>query len=400
MFSIEGLLNRIAFRVADSFTAKHKTIFCDGFVAGQNWALVLYKNPVRMAKFFGGFYHSNDKEVWAIVDCLLKKKYNVLLVDRRISLEKLAGLLDKECLSRISLAICLIAPGLKNHLELLKKKSDGAMVGIHTSCDPKLSHNQVNAELKKIQERFPEFVYDISKYQKNDLWQAQFMEYSVQCLVVTAMDGGWAARSFSDYQIDPMFIPPTGILDESEQNSGFIGGRDICVLSGNPLEMKGGWRLFDIARSFPDRKIHVFSKETRTFLGLFVKEQMPKNLIFHGLFPANGSYVKRITQNCGYILSLSPFEGLSTGIITGIQLGLLPIATEETGLGNTFEGLPFVRVDSDSNLIQDIASIVEDRQIFEKNVGWREEFLKLVSMNNYRRKMTKAIGYVESLRVQ
>ena len=124
--------------------------------------------------------------------------------------------------------------------------------------------------------------------------------------------------------------------------------------------IKGLDLLIEAFSKKPEIELHLFgmSFEDRT---LFAKI-LPNNIIDHGFCDATSKKFYNIVSNCKFVISTSFSEGSTTGVLTGMCLGCVPVVSK-------YSGTPKQIGTTDLHLIENLDTSTIIKRI-DKSLDW------------------------------
>lgn len=165
-------------------------------------------------------------------------------------------------------------------------------------------------------------------------------------------------KHFSHLNLSQYSIQPSSVLDTSntEVTRSLCRQNDFIWLGSNGGVIKGLDVLIESFAQLPKQKLFLFGlsgNDKKTFL----KYSYP-NIVDCGFHNPKSQTVKRIAESCKFVISTSFSEGSTTGILTGMGYGCVPIITEFCGteISNDTQAIviPEVNVSSLTKIIKDV----------------------------------------------
>lgn len=168
-------------------------------------------------------------------------------------------------------------------------------------------------------------------------------------------------------------IYPTAIRNNSYMNNDFIKRKstNFIVLGVKGFIHKGNDLLIEAFEKHPDWSLYMCGKEIEQECKKY-RLKLPKNVIDCGFVNIESPEFLELAQICTYVLLPSCSEGMSTGLLTGMRHGLIPVTTKGTGMDGLsgychyFEGYHLDQIegklselaDMDINDIEKLSNIV------------------------------------------
>lgn len=178
-------------------------------------------------------------------------------------------------------------------------------------------------------------------------------------------------------------------LNEENRRS----SRDYCWIGSSGALIKGLDLLIEAFVKEPSRTLHLFglSDADKVFLGS-VKSP---NIVDHGFQSVDSDYFARVVSKSAYVISSSFSEGSSTGIITGMGMGCVPVVSP-------FCGTEFV--DGYGVVIEQMSAegVLAAMQVAEERYGSLGEAFRIRMANQvrayycedaYRERLSEAIRF-------
>jgi hypothetical protein len=169
---------------------------------------------------------------------------------------------------------------------------------------------------------------------------------------------------FKSYNCKKKFaIQPSTVLDKSNinpKNLPFTRKNAFCWIGSRGGVIKGLDLLIEAFSKKPEIELHLFgmSFEDRT---LFART-LPNNIINHGFCDATSKKFYDIVSNCKFVISTSFSEGSTTGVLTGMCLGCVPVVSKYSGTPMQIETI-------DSHLIEKLDTTTLTKRI-DKSLDW------------------------------
>lgn len=150
--------------------------------------------------------------------------------------------------------------------------------------------------------------------------------------------------------------------------------------------------LFDVFHRHPELQLYVlgFNEKDRRML----KGMLPSNAIDFGYLNITGKKFARLASECGFVILPSCSEGLATSVITGMNHGLIPIVTKETGIqAPVGEVLSDYKVDSIDDAITRWSGMDVSRlsEMSEQTIKFARD---TYSIEKYSQRISEIVGSV------
>lgn len=137
------------------------------------------------------------------------------------------------------------------------------------------------------------------------------------------------------YQGKSFRIFPTGLKNNNFRfDVGSLKNRKAFLWMGSLGAVhKGIDILIEVFKNHPDWELHIcgLDRKEQFFSRLYWKQS---NIISHGFINVQSEEFLKIVNQTTYIILPSCSEGMSTGVLTGMRHGLIPIVTRNTGFNN------------------------------------------------------------------
>ena len=220
-------------------------------------------------------------------------------------------------------------------------------------------------------------------------------------IITTGND--WTISTYT-YSKMPFYKVPVSVystVDEKLNREISSAKKKFIWLGSYGLVHKGLDLCIEVFKDLPDFELHIFGNQEKDFLKIYESELTRPNIIFHGFIDITGEKFKRISESCLFSVFPSCSEGQSGSLLTTMDSGLIPLATEASGVDLNDKG--FVLEESIDNIKKVVLQVVniEDSELeklsincmdyIEKNhriASFEEEFeksLKIILNNNGRK---------------
>lgn len=128
-------------------------------------------------------------------------------------------------------------------------------------------------------------------------------------------------------------VYPTAMKNSSYTHNSFARRErtNFIVLGVKGFVHKGNDLLIEVFQKHPDWNLYMCGREIRQECRKYGLE-LPRNVVDCGFVEIGSQKFLELAQICAYILLPSCSEGMSTGLLTGMRHGLIPVTTKGTGM--------------------------------------------------------------------
>ena len=137
------------------------------------------------------------------------------------------------------------------------------------------------------------------------------------------------------------YFPPSACMADSAPDYSKRLSQSFMVFGTTGFIHKGVDILIDIFINHPEWRLYICGGGVETYIKRIGLAELPRNIIDCGYISVQDEYFLEISNECSFILSASCSESTSTGILTGMCRGMIPIIMKGSGLDNLTNYLEF-----------------------------------------------------------
>jgi glycosyltransferase involved in cell wall biosynthesis len=349
--------------ILDKFLRKKKHLLNIGYLSGrEKTVLVSYLSDAFFSDASLFKYNTNRCEMLALCKSLLDLGYSVDVYD----------CLDFDYKSKKEYDLII---GFGFPYRKAAVKNNGERILYCTEAHPNLSIQKEKERIKYFYERHS-FKFPLERSGKYYLEQ----DYNIadKMIVMGEHNRDYLRElGFNNiYKINPTAIN-TKLVNKINN------GRDFIWLGSRGVVHKGLDILIDV---FNQLKItlHVCGADKK-YIESKLKMKVNDNIIIHGKVDTNSDYFNdNILKNSSFIIMPSCSEGVSTSVLTGMRLGLVPVVTHSCGINIDNFGfyLDSFKVDEIKDRVLEL-SIINKEELVTKSIAARAASLEKYCLNSF-----------------
>jgi glycosyltransferase involved in cell wall biosynthesis len=213
---------------------------------------------------------------------------------------------------------------------------------------------------------------------RDDIYQEDHLKAADIGIIIS---NEYNSKKFNMYFLKKYILYPSGLINPNYvwQKKNSISKKHFVWFGGSGAIHKGLDILLDVFSKEKVITLHVCGlnrKEKR----LFCISKL-NNVIDHGFVDVQSDrFINEIINSCGFVILPSCAEGVSTGVITCMLHGLIPVVTKECGIDVFDFGYTL-----DSYLVEDVASLLLNlSSIDDINFDYKSEFAFKFARNNFK----------------
>jgi glycosyltransferase involved in cell wall biosynthesis len=214
------------------------------------------------------------------------------------------------------------------YLTAARRNPNAVKILYLTENNPQVAAEKYEERKKYFTERKRSKRYGISRI--NDLYNLSQFEVSDYGIL---LNNPYNAKSSIRYFKKHYLLAPTGLVNSSYkfvENKSEDASRHFVWFGSSGAIHKGLDLLIDVFNEIPYLTLHIcgLSKKEKYLL-----KNKSDNIIDHGLVDVQSEvFLNEIVNKCAFAILPSCSEAMSTGIITCMRHGIIPIVSLDTGL--------------------------------------------------------------------
>lgn len=168
---------------------------------------------------------------------------------------------------------------------------------------------------------------------------------------------------------------------------------DYCWIGSSGALVKGIDLLIEAFVMEPSRTLHLFGLSDVD--KVFLASVRSPNIVDHGFHSVDSDHFAKVVSKCAYVISSSFSEGSSTGIITGMGMGCIPVVSPYCGT-EFIDGQGVVIERMSAQAVLSAMKVAEERygSLAEASrIGMSNKVRCYYSEDAYRARLSKAIRF-------
>jgi hypothetical protein len=193
------------------------------------------------------------------------------------------------------------------------------------------------------------------------------MYYATQfCDAILIIGNSWTLSTYYKSNV-PKFKIPQSVFNvewKSElKDRKIINNKNFLWFGGTGLVHKGLDLAIECFKDLKDFNLYIFGPKEEDFFELYKEDFLLSNIKYLGFVNINSIAFKETINKCNFSLFPSCSEGGSGSLLQTMKLGLIPIATIETGVDFRENG--FCITDDINNMIDTVikASKIDEKEL-------------------------------------
>ena len=191
-------------------------------------------------------------------------------------------------------------------------------------------------------------------------------------------------QHFKHFEIPKHAIQPSSILNSSNTNVTLSSNRknNFIWFGSNGGVLKGLDILIESFSRLPDNKLFLLGlskSDRKTFL-----QNRCENIFDLGFHNVRSQRVKDIAEECKYVISTSFSEGSTTGVLTGMGYGCVPVISTFAGTNINSDTQAIL---IDEMTVDSVVSLVS--QLNRENIVYDHSAISAFALENYSAKSFK-----------
>ncbi len=216
--------------------------------------------------------------------------------------------------------------------------------------------------------------------------------------IISGGDNEWVRESYSWTNLPYYSVGSLSIVDTSDVSINRNIGesrKQLLFLCGNGCIHKGLDLVVEVISNRPEYSLIIAGNIDNGFLDVYNSELNNDNITVLSFVDVNSREFLDICKKCSFIVSLSCSEGSCTSILTGMDMGLIPIVSHSDGV-NIGESGFLLNEPSREELdrILDQIKSLTDEELLAKSIMSKQIIDEKYSRRSFYMKFKKALSEI------